>query len=236
MNYLDLQFEDFSSSKFPYDNKLPLGRRLQRSDTNFQAKIKPDSKGRLIENADLSVYEGDLLTYIDALSKAISDLTITKSELKQLSEFFLDLSLKKEDINRIHSSFINSVLEASLRDGSISHEEEKILKDLSDALKVEIELPKTETISRETLDLKPGMRVCFTGTSLDQKGQMISKEDLGKIAIKHGVIVVENVTKKECDLLVAADAKSMSGKSKKARSFGIPIISTQEFLHLTQND
>ena len=236
MNYLDLQFEDFSSSKFPYDNKLPLGRRLQRSETNFQAKIRPDSKGRLIENADLSVYEGDLLTYIDALSKAISDLTITKSELKQLSEFYLDLGLKKEDINRIHSSFINSVLDASLRDGSISHEEEKILKDLSDALKVEIELPKTETISRETLVLKPGMRVCFTGTSLDQNGQMISKENLGKIAIKHGVIAVENVTKKECDLLVAADAKSMSGKSKKARSFGIPIISTQEFLHLTQND
>jgi DNA polymerase-3 subunit epsilon len=80
------------------------------------------------------------------------------------------------------------------------------------------------------------MRVCFTGTSLDEKGQMISKEDLGKIAIKHGLITVENVTKKECDLLVAADAKSMSGKSKKARSFGIPIISTQEFLNLTQND
>jgi DNA polymerase-3 subunit epsilon len=49
------------------------------------------------------------------------------------------------------------------------------------------------------------------------------------------LVSVDAVTKKECDLLVASDAKSMSGKSKKARNFGIPIISTLEFLKLTQN-
>ena len=236
IKYLDIQFEDFSASKFPHDNKLPLGRRLQRTDNNYQAKIKPMSTNRFMKAADLSVYEGDLLTYIDALSKAISDLKITENELKQLSEFYLDLGLKKEDINRIHSSFINSILEAALRDGTINNGEEKILKDLSGVLKVEIELPKTEVISREPLVLTPGMRVCFTGASLDKKGLLISKEDLGKIAKKCGMIAVDAVTKKECDLLVAADAKSMSGKSKKARNFGIPIISTRDFLNLTQND
>jgi DNA polymerase-3 subunit epsilon len=235
VNYLDLQFEDFSPSRFPVDSKLPLGRRLHRQDSDFQPNIKLKSSRRFTENADISVYEGDLLTYVDVLSKAISDLTITKSELKQLSEVYLDLGLKKEDINRINNAFINSILEASLRDGSINNEEEKILKELSEALKVDIVLPKTVSISKELLILKPGTRVCFTGTYLDEKQNLISKEDLGKIATKFGMVAVDAVTKKECDLLVASDAKSMSGKSKKARNFGIPIISTQEFLKLTQN-
>ena len=235
VNYLDLQFEDFSPSKFPFDSKLHLGRRLQRKDSDLKPNIELMSKNRFTENTDLSVYEGDLLTYVDVLSKAISDLTITKSELKQLSEVYLDLGLKKEDINRINNSFINSILEASLRDGSINNEEEKILKELSEALKVDIVLPKTVSMTKELLILKPGIRVCFTGTYLDEKQKLISKEDLGKIATKFGMVSVDAVTKKECDLLVASDAKSMSGKSKKARNFGIPIISTQEFLKLTQN-
>lgn len=236
VNYLDLQFEEFSPSKFPFDSKLHLGRRLQRKDSDLKPNIELMSKNRFTENTNLSVYEGDLLTYVDVLSKAISDLTITKSELKQLSEVYLDLGLKKEDINRINKSFINSILEASLRDGSINKEEEKILKDLSEALKVDVVLPKTLSISKELLILKPGIRVCFTGTYLDENQKLISKEDLGKIATKFGLVSVDAVTKKECDLLVASDAKSMSGKSKKARNFGIPIISTQEFLKLTQND
>jgi DNA polymerase-3 subunit epsilon len=43
------------------------------------------------------------------------------------------------------------------------------------------------------------------------------------------------VTKKKCDLVVAADKSSMSGKAKKARDYGISVISVQEFLALVKN-
>jgi DNA polymerase-3 subunit epsilon len=41
---------------------------------------------------------------------------------------------------------------------------------------------------------------------------------------------VSSVTKKTCDLLVAADKSSLSGKAKKARDYGIPVISVSEYL------
>ena len=45
-----------------------------------------------------------------------------------------------------------------------------------------------------------------------------------------GFVPVDSVTKKACDLVVAANKASMSGKAKKARDFGIPVISVEEFL------
>ena len=38
------------------------------------------------------------------------------------------------------------------------------------------------------------------------------------------------MTKKNCDLLVAADASSSSGKARKARDYGIPVVSVAAFV------
>ena len=38
------------------------------------------------------------------------------------------------------------------------------------------------------------------------------------------------MTKMNCDLLVAADASSSSGKARKARDYGIPVLSVAEFV------
>ena len=49
-------------------------------------------------------------------------------------------------------------------------------------------------------------------------------------AAQAGMQPVRSVTKKNCDLLVAADSSSQSGKARKARSYGIPVMSVDEFL------
>jgi DNA polymerase-3 subunit epsilon len=46
------------------------------------------------------------------------------------------------------------------------------------------------------------------------------------------LIPTQSVTKKNCDVLVAQDKSSMSGKSKKARDFGIPVISVDDFFQV----
>jgi DNA polymerase-3 subunit epsilon len=51
-------------------------------------------------------------------------------------------------------------------------------------------------------------------------------------AEKLGLIPTQSVTKKNCDVLVAQDKASMSGKAKKARDFGIPVISVDDFFQV----
>jgi NAD-dependent DNA ligase len=50
------------------------------------------------------------------------------------------------------------------------------------------------------------------------------------LAASKGFNVVDSVTKKGCDLVIAADVNSMSSKARAAKSWGIPVISAKEFL------
>ncbi|WP_229789713.1 AAA family ATPase [Pilimelia terevasa] len=76
----------------------------------------------------------------------------------------------------------------------------------------------------------PGARVCFTGTVIDRSGTKLSKDDLRKLAEACGLIWVESVTKKKCDVLVVAEAGTQSGKAKAAIKCGTPVVLAADFL------
>jgi NAD-dependent DNA ligase len=72
--------------------------------------------------------------------------------------------------------------------------------------------------------------VCFTGSAVSLDGQALDREDLHDLAEQRGLVPVESVTKKRTKAVIAADAASMSGKAKRARDFGIPVFSVEDFL------
>ncbi len=80
------------------------------------------------------------------------------------------------------------------------------------------------------MQFSTGMRVCFTGTSVIN-GNPMERRVLENIAAAFGLTAPTSVTRK-CDVVVAADPLSQSGKAGKARDYGIPIISTEDFLGL----
>ena len=83
----------------------------------------------------------------------------------------------------------------------------------------------------ERVELGLGTRVCFTGEAIVD-GHVANRAMLEKIATLAGMLPLKSVTKK-CDVLVAADPLSQSGKARTARDRGIPIISIQDFLDAT---
>lgn len=51
-----------------------------------------------------------------------------------------------------------------------------------------------------------------------------------QLAAEHELVAVPSVTRTRCDVLVAADTASRSGKARKALDLGKPVISAAEFL------
>lgn len=78
--------------------------------------------------------------------------------------------------------------------------------------------------------LVPGARVCFTGSALTGQGRVLSREDMTDLAVRRGLEPVANVTKTRCDVLVVAEAGTQSGKARKARDYGTPVLTAAEFL------
>lgn len=78
--------------------------------------------------------------------------------------------------------------------------------------------------------LQPGARVCFTGTATSPSGRVYERDEMERLARDAGLVPATNVTKTKCDLLVVAEVGTQSGKARKAREYGKPVISADEFL------
>lgn len=78
--------------------------------------------------------------------------------------------------------------------------------------------------------LVTGARVCFTGTAVDDSGRELTRSDLKAVAERCGLEPVETVTKKRCDVLITAEAGTMSTKGRTAAKYGKPTFTATQFL------
>ncbi|MDO5720156.1 MAG: AAA family ATPase [Actinomycetaceae bacterium] len=124
---------------------------------------------------------------------------------------------------------IAAILSEKLRGQRLAPRTEEILSAFNDHFGVEVEFASAESQLPIDQVLNEGTRVCFTGT-VDYRGKCWERADMEDVARQSGLSPVANVTKTRCDVLIAADVTTMSGKAKKAAKWGKPVYSAQEFL------
>jgi DNA polymerase-3 subunit epsilon len=187
---------------------------------------------RITRNIEIDGLTGEMLSYVDALSSVLSDFELSKDESKNLKLWAAELGLSQNQVNAAHAFFVGKIIEAANRDNYISDLEMELIDKIATILGVEKLVAIENSELNRVNTLQKGIRVCFTGSAFDTDGNPILREQLEEWAIQFELIPVASVTKKSCDLLIAADKSSMSGKTKKARDFGINVISVSEFLEL----
>jgi ATP-dependent DNA helicase PIF1 len=74
-----------------------------------------------------------------------------------------------------------------------------------------------------------GARVCFTGEAVAPSGRSYDRRQMEALATEAGLTPVASVTKTRCDVLVVAEIGTQSGKARKARDYGTPVITAEEF-------
>jgi DNA polymerase-3 subunit epsilon len=183
-----------------------------------------------IPDFDDTGYPSSQLSYADALYAVMSDFAITESEIDHLSRWAEAVGVSNEEQKEVHQDYLNQLVLAANRDKFISAEEQRLIEKAARELK--IRPPLFTSTKVEKVQLVVGIRICFTGSAIDLEGNPLTKEELAGLAIEKGFVPVESVTKKTCELVVAADESSMSGKAQKARKYGIQIISVKTFLEM----
>ncbi|WP_421119839.1 exonuclease domain-containing protein [Aquihabitans daechungensis] len=179
----------------------------------------------------------DVAPYVALLDQAIADLRLTADERRELAELATDLGLEPATIARAHRDFLNGLIDAALDDHVVTEDEHDQLCRAAALLDVDVGLVAQRTdgyrTTAEIVTLAEGMQVCFTGTAVDGRGRELPRPELEVMARTRGLVPTKSVTKKACDLLVAADPSSRSGKAGKARQFGVPVASVADFLATT---
>jgi DNA polymerase-3 subunit epsilon len=168
------------------------------------------------------------LAYLDILDRFLEDRMLDEDELDALGDLADSLGIPRHMQPALHLDYFNAFVSGAMRDGLITPGENEHLQELATTLGISAEVVPAVTKTAKLTALA-GLRVCFTGTAtLDRRP--VERRELERLAANYGLQPVGSVTQKGCDLVVAADSTSMSGKAKKARDWGIPVMSVQDFL------
>ena len=230
-------FEEFEESKSYSNAKIKVPAIKSSTHTLRREAVgggKPKTVlARLLAQACYPTSKNICIEYFEALDWVLADGIITAEEQKFLNSLISKTQITIPQIQMMHAAYFASVHGAALRDSVISELEHKILNTISKGLGLQSDsVPAVTKLPRVT-KLKPAARICFTGEALDPNGKSILRENLEALAAENCWQPVDSVTKKNCDLLVAADPSSGSGKAQKARAYGLPIICIADFLLLT---
>ena len=175
-------------------------------------------------------------SYLAALDRVLLDRRISHHEADELVAIAKMNGLSREDAVNIHRLYLTALARLALEDGVVTFDERSDLKSVAALLGLPAESVDSALESAtekqdqiclvERFELKVGDAVVFTG-----EAPGISRADLEYQARAVGLRVTGSVSRKTA-LVVAADLDSLSGKARKARSLGIPIVDYPTYLKL----
>ena len=184
---------------------------------------------RVVSHCRYPSSDENLLQYLDALDWVLDDSHIDEHESAEIAELAASLGISSRQRDQAHRAYLRSIIAAVERDGIVTESEHVLITRIADNLGIsDLPIPDVTDLPPGS-GFRAGMRVCFTGSAIFQ-GVPITRGFLETTAAQAGMQPVGSVTKKNCDVVVAADSSSSSGKARKARKYGIPVVSVKEFL------
>lgn len=172
--------------------------------------------------------------YLEVVSRAIEDLHLERAERAELLAFATELQLTDAQVTQAHRRYVHELIDAAIADEEVTDEEYDMLVRVASALGVDqadVEARIGSYRTQETLTvLSAGMEVVFTGGH-----ETYGREDLTAYAVSLGLSVASGVSK-GTSFVCAADPATTSGKATKARRYGIPVITVDEFMHAQVGD
>lgn len=224
----------------PYPKGIFINRNQALEKSNFKKSQLKEFIKRLPSDPAKEVSE---LQYLNLLDDVLADRLLTDDELVSLKDMILTQGFAQNQVNTIHEDYLRNLCRIYWIDHDLSQAEFMDLKVVSEILGIDEETlnviiheeegkTKAEQLS---VPPEPGSTmlidktICFTGAlNSTLNGTPIDRSFAQKIAIEHGMVIKSGVSK-GLDYLVTADPNSLSGKSLKARDYGVKIIAEPVF-------
>lgn len=189
--------------------------------------IEQSTLAGLIADVSFPSDNEKILSYLDNLSDALEDLVLTHEEAFELEQVRQALELSNNDVAEAHQTYFSAIIEAANADRVIDAAEHRVLTTIATIINCDpAAIPK---VSDDSALILRETRVCATGSAHDIDGKPITREDFHARCQAKGIIHVSTVTQ-HCDILVADSVNTQSVKGNRARDYGIPILSYEEFI------
>lgn len=190
---------------------------------------RPHFLERLVERLPEIDASDDHNEYLAMLDRALMDRYISATEADGLVAVAESMEIGRKTVEQLHVKYMISMLTAAWADGVITDEEEadlRIVGDLLDISQDSITHGLTTPVTGQDQQTGAALQsvVLNHGDKIVLTGEMSrDRESIEADLVAAGFVPHPAITK-AVKLLVAADPDSLSGKAKKARSYGIPVV------------
>ena len=178
-------------------------------------------------------------SYLDVLDRVLLDRQISRHEADELVAVAESIGLSREDAITLHRLYLTSLAHSSQSDGAVTSDERSDLMWVAALLGLPSDSVDSVLDSATEQEdgvyvigrfaLKPGDTVVFTG-----EAPGMARADLEYQARALRLRVTGSVSR-NTTLVVAANPDSLSGKARKARSLGIPIVDCPTYLRMLES-
>lgn len=168
--------------------------------------------------------------YLEVLESALLDHYLSRHEEEALIEVAQELGLSRQVLNEIHWEYLREMARVALADDIVTDEERAALIRVAELLGMTTEHVESALMmapvrpTRVEFTLAEGDVLCLTGEMSRPRSEWTAE-------LQERGLAVGSLTRRT-RLLVAADPDSLSGKAKKAREYGIPIINEDALIRL----
>lgn len=169
--------------------------------------------------------------YLTLLDRALLDRHLSAHEQSALVAMANELGIGQATARRLHERYLAAALEVAWANGLLTDEARNDLTILAELISIPAE--HLETVSRPrpgTGPQVPGVRATYTTSFLEPGDLIVLTGDMSRpreaitAELEAAGFRPHGAVTRKVKLLVAADPDSLSGKARKARSYGIPVV------------
>lgn len=166
-------------------------------------------------------------SYLALLDQALMDRLISMHEEAQLLACAEMLGLSREETTICHHRYLRALAQAALSDGIVTASEHTDLAGVARLLGLtdyDVELALSTPADSLEIPLQQNFRL-FRGDAVVITGEdsQINRGELEALATQSGLKLTKSASGKT-KLVIAGDPDSQSGKARKGRELGIPIV------------
>jgi DNA polymerase-3 subunit epsilon len=172
-------------------------------------------------------------SYLEVLESALLDHYLSRHEEDALVAMAEDLGLSRQLLDEIHCEYLRSMATIALADGVVTDDERADLLQVAglcgltpNHVDAALAMAPVRHANAE-FAFAPGDVLCLTGAMCRPQSEW--EAELGQRGFVLGSLT------RRTQILIAADPDSTSGKAKKAREYGIPIINEQALTRLLES-
>lgn len=164
------------------------------------------------------------LDYLALLDRCLLDRQLSVHESNALVTLAKQLGIGRETCVALHSEYFDQLTAIAWADGELTTSEMADLVAVGEALGIPSATIANAMQPREATPLAEAMFALLAGDLIVLTGDMVrDRDDWHRELESRGFVPWSGVTKK-VKLVAAADPDSLSGKARKARDYGIPIV------------